>query len=325
MTSNWKRTLLVVSFGFVPSLIPKDGHAAQELVIEAIYTAPGPWAVAHESVYDAKASATYELFRPSDLGRAGHRHAVLVWGNGTGAVPGQYSRFLSHMASWGFVVVASTSQNTGTGQEMIASLDWIMRADEDPSSTYYHALDRQAVGTFGHSQGAGGSINAYKLANASGDAHAHVSTVVPIELPAQRWICFNSGDPTCKEHNFYSGSDITSGSIFFVNGNKDGFISPSNQDATTAGEQSMRAFYDAVPDGTVKARATLIGADHNDIQDSCSQLGCGGIGPQPYFGYVTAWMRYRLTRDPVARWAFAGSTPEFLRNTLRWENQAHRP
>jgi hypothetical protein len=289
--------------------------------IDTTYGAPGTWAVSHTTVNDASGAALYELFYPTALGQNGFHHPLLTWGNGTNATPAQYSRLLTHLASWGFVVIASTSPTTGTGAEMLAGEDFLVAANGQSTSPFFDKLDLTAIGVFGHSQGAGGTMRAMALANAAGSPHQPISAAMPIELPAQRWICFGSTDPSCMSQQLYDGRDITHGAIFFVNGSKDTLISPSTQSAGTQGEQSNAAFYAAVPAGIPKVKATLNGADHNDIQDACSGLGCAGVGPANFLGYLTAWMRYRLLGDTTARTAFAGPAIEINQNT-RWANQA---
>jgi hypothetical protein len=289
--------------------------------VEATYAVAGPFAVSQATVNNASGAALYNLYYPTALGQNGFLHPVLTWGNGTGATPAQYSKLLTQMASWGFVVIASTSTAVGTGAEMLAAEDYLVAASAQSTSLFFGKLNLAAIGAFGHSQGAGGTMRAMALANAAGSSHRPISAAMPIELPAQRWICFGSSDASCAGLEHYDGADITQGSIFFVNGSKDTLLSPSTQSATTTGEQSNAAFYAAVPAGIPKAKATLTGADHNDIQDACSGLSCAGVGPTGYLGYLTAWMRYRLLGDTTARTAFAGTAIEINQNT-KWANQA---
>jgi len=295
----------------------------EPLPIEKTYAAPGPLLVARSTIKDGLGLPKYELFYPATVALGGIRYPMLVWGNGTNATVGQYSRLLTQMASWGFVVIASTSVTTGTGEEMLASLDWLVGANDDPSSVFHHALDPTKIGVFGHSQGAGGSIRTLAAANAPGSTHRAIATVVPIELPAQKWICVGISDPSCKEPRWFSGSDIRSGSVFFVNGSKDVIASPTVQAPEEKGEQSIAAFYQSVPAAVPKLRATLVGADHNDVQDACSAA-CS-LGPTSYFGYLVAWMRYRLYSDPAARAAFIkeGDVSEIFRSSS-WQSQEGR-
>src|SRR4051794_41663228 len=94
--------------------------------IEATYKVAGPSAVATSDVTDAGGNVTYNLLYPANLGTGGVKAPIVTWGNGTGAVPSQYSGLLHQLASWGFVVVASTSTTTGTGAAMLAGAQYMV-------------------------------------------------------------------------------------------------------------------------------------------------------------------------------------------------------
>jgi hypothetical protein len=89
---------------------------------------------------------------PTDLGADGVLHPIFLWGPGGGAAPSNYEDYLLRpIASHGFVVFSAVS--TGNGQEMIAGLDWLIEANEQPDSPFYQKLDTAKVGAGGHSQG----------------------------------------------------------------------------------------------------------------------------------------------------------------------------
>jgi hypothetical protein len=299
------------------------------------YGASGPWTVSTCEVAAASspciapaaptsdasaASALYVVFYPTSPGAAGVKHPVITWGNGTGAAPDQYSVLLTHLASWGFVVIASTSPSTGTGQEMLAGEDYLVAASAQAGSVFFGAIDVDHVGAVGHSQGADGAAQALLAADAPGSTHRFITTLVPIELPAQEWTCIGSTDPSCAAAESFDAKNLVHGSVFFVDGSKDTLIAPPTQAAGTSGEQSVEAYYAATPAQTPRAKGTLIGADHNDIQNQCTAgVGCAGVGPKGYLGYVTAWLMYQLAGDARARVAFAGSAPE-IDGDPAWEN-----
>ena len=271
----------------------------------------------------AAVSALYVIFYPTDLGAPGTVHPIVTWGNGTGAAPGQYSVLLTHLASWGFVVVASTNPNTGTGQEMLAAEDYLVAASADAKSPFYGRLDVDHIGAVGHSQGADGAAQALLAADAPGSTHRFITTLLPIELPNQEWTCIGSTDPACPAAESFDSKSLIYGSVFYVDGSKDTLIAPPTQPAGTSGEQSVQAYYDATPARTPRAKGTLVGADHNDIQDRCTAgVGCAGVGPEGYLGYITAWLLYQLRGDARARMAFAGTAPEIDRDPA-WEYVEH--
>jgi hypothetical protein len=308
---------------------PRDASApdAPSGSVAITYAAAGPSAVSTCEVAAASsactataadasaASALYVVFYPADLGPAGALHPILTWGNGTGATPDQYSVRLSHLASWGFVVIASTSPSTGTGQEMLAAEDYLAQASADAQSPFRGRLDLDHVGALGHSQGTDGAAHALLAADAPGSAHRFITTIVLIEPPAQKWICFGSSDPSCPAAESFDSKSLAHGSVFFVDGSQDTLIAPPTQASGTAGEQSVQAYYDATPAPTPKAKGTLVGADHSDIQDHCAVgFGCAGVGPSGYLGYITAWLMYQLRGDAQARMAFAGTAPQIDRD-----------
>lgn len=129
-------------------------------------------------------------------------------------------------------------------------------------------------------------------------------------------------DPSCAAAQSFDSDSLKDGSVFFVDGSQDLLIAPPTQSSGTTGEQSVAAYYAATPAATPRAKATLIGADHNDIQDSCSVgIGCAGVGPSGYLGPITAWLRYELAGDAVAGLVFRGPAPE-IDGDPAWEDQA---
>ncbi len=119
--------------------------------IEDRYAEPGPFATSSETI------PGYSIHYPSNM--VGD-HPIITWGNGTGSPTMIYNAFLDHLASWGFVVIASSSTMTQSGREMVAGIDYLIDQNSNTSSKYYGMLDIEHIGTTGHSQGGGGAINA---------------------------------------------------------------------------------------------------------------------------------------------------------------------
>lgn len=254
--------------------------------MEDHFAAAGPHGVVHEDVVDSFGDTPYELFAPKDLGAPGERHPIIAWGNGTIAHPVEYTGILSHLASWGFVVIASTSDQTGTGEEILASIHRAIRMGDEPTSRLYHHVDADRIGVAGHSQGAGGSVRA------ATSPDNPIDTVITVELPNKLFTI----PPDTKAHD----ESRLRVPVLFFGGSDDGFISSP---------ETNRAFYDSVPGSA--AMAVLTGADHNVIQHSAGR----------FPGYLTAWMRYQLVDDAFAAGAFTGPHPELL-TAPGWTNQA---
>ncbi len=266
-----------------PAAPPADA-APKVNAVEDHYRSAGPWVVATTDAAGPD-GLTYRISHPRDLGRNGFAHPILVWGNGSNATPANYAGVFRQLASWGFVVIGYSDAHQANGLTMLAALQYLLGANLDPGSKFFGVLDPTEVGALGHSQGAGGAVNA---ANHSGGL---VDTAVPINLPDKRYV---------DKAGTFSVADLPTPTLFLGGGN-DGLIS------TPGG---VRHYYQRVPRAAI---GILRGADHLAIQRS------GG----GYLGYLTAWMMWNLQHDPYAGSAFVGADgkkPEFRQNT-RWQNQ----
>jgi hypothetical protein len=286
-----------------------DDHATG--TIEQKYAASGPQAVTvvlNSACCDHRGNR-YDLYYPTNL-VAGTPHPIITWGNGTLGVSSSVSYFLRHLASWGFVIVATRDRFTGDGTTVLDAARFMVNANNDPHSIFFHTLDINHIGAIGHSQGAGGAIRAMIASNGK------IMTVIPIELPGQQF-CL------CSPSQVLDTASITQGSVFFVDGSNDIPISPPIQPPQQTGEQSLAAFYAAVPNAVPKLTATLIGPAHNDITgqpgcDTAAAVPCL-IGVYGYLGYPTAWMADRLGLDSTAHTAFVSGTGEIFSQTSHWE------
>jgi hypothetical protein len=285
--------------------------------IEQAFHAQGPWAVTAVTGFACcdSSGAAFDVWYPTKLGQNGVRHPIITWGNGTNARPSEYAYLLAHLASWGFVVIASEDTNTGTGREILDAARYVAARDADPSSIFHHTLAPNRVGAIGHSQGATGVLNAMMKSGGS------IRTAVTIELPAQVW-CLLSLGLTCADTRH-----LTSGAVFFVNGSADSRISPSTQPLPwwLVGMESNSAYYEATPPSITKVWGTLNGPDHNDVQgqpDCASAAKPCVNGVYGYLGYPTAWMMDQLQGDTHAHQAFVNGTGEMFGETTNWSNQA---
>src|SRR5688572_30325682 len=75
----------------------------------------------------------YTLYRPARL-EAGKKYPVITWGNGTCAQPRLYVELLSHLASHGFLVIATNWRWTGGGVEMQRGLDFVLAENDNAQS-----------------------------------------------------------------------------------------------------------------------------------------------------------------------------------------------
>ena len=142
---------------------------------------PGPFTtVTEENVGPAAGvgendePVAFTLFRPEVLGESGLCHPVVTWGNGTGSDPSLYGILLRHLASHGFVVIASNSPNVADGDPppMVAGVTWVIEQNADATSALYQHIDVTHVGATGHSQGG------FATTVAGGDSQ--VTTIAPL-------------------------------------------------------------------------------------------------------------------------------------------------
>jgi hypothetical protein len=123
---------------------------------------------------DGGPPVAFTMFRPKDLSQGGLCHPVVTWGNGTGSNPSLYKVLLTHLASHGFVVIASDSPNVAQGSPppMVAGVTWVLQQNDDPTSALYQKIDTTHIGATGHSQGA--------FATTTAGADSHITTIAPL-------------------------------------------------------------------------------------------------------------------------------------------------
>ncbi len=261
--------------------------------VEASYTRPGPYATITGVVTSRSGTAIYDLFRPKRYAALGFKSPIVTWGNGTGGTPQHYSTLLSHLASYGFTVIASTSGQAGNGIAIAAAARYLVTQNSRPASPFYRKLDVGRIAAMGTSQGAGGATRA-AIHNP-----ALISTLVTFSLP----VTFLLTGP--------STAQLTQPTFFIgTHGPVDSIIAPP---------WAQTAFYNAV---TGHAALGLIlnsdgkPADHISIENTAD-----GGNPGGELGYPTAWLEYELRGNKTAATAFTGPHPELVSNT-NWPGSA---
>lgn len=275
--------LLFTATATVVALAPPAGAAS---VVEAKYKVNGTWAVSTATGTDAS-GGPLTIFYPTNLGANGFKHPIITWANGTGSTPTNYTATLTNLASWGFVVVASNSGQTGYGTEAWAAAQYMISRNTTAGSIFNGKLNTAKVGAAGHSQGATGAVNAMVKSNGVITSAAAVEFVDPF------WFFGNTAQMP-------SWSQVTK-PVFFLSATGDGLCTQSQQ--TT--------YYNSAAGPA--AKAALKGGDHKVIQKANNAQ----------LGYFTAWFLYTLQGDATARSAFAGAVPELNGNT-GWTNAAER-
>jgi hypothetical protein len=267
--------------------------------VQAAYTQPGPYATTTSTVTDATGTAIYDLFRPASYAALGFKSPIVTWGNGTGAKPSTVSLFLTHLASYGFTVIAATPTNTGTGKQIDAAARYLVAQDTVAGSVFHGHLDAAEIAAVGSSQGAGGAVRA-----ATSDP-ALIKTVLTFSLPNTFWVRPNPGCPT-RAACMFDPAALTQ-PIFLIS-------THGPFDSVAASPATERSYF----------RSTKVQAALGIILDSGHKLADHfsiAANPGGMLGYATAWLEYQLRGDTTAAGAFTGPHPELLSNT-NWPGSA---
>lgn len=100
------------------------------------------------------------IYYPASLAESKGTYPVVVWANGTMCAPVLYHVLLSRIAAGGYIVVSNTNMMSADGKAQIASLDFILEKNEDPTSVFYQKVDTEHIAAAGHSQGGRSAVNA---------------------------------------------------------------------------------------------------------------------------------------------------------------------
>lgn len=265
---------------FMQIIIHSNIPELAEGSLEQRYAQQGSYQVKVEEVKSTVGEALFRIYYPEFKGE--ESYPIISWGNGTDATPDRYDELLTHLASWGFIVVDSYSKTTGTGQEIVNAIEYLINENELEDSLFYEKVQTENIGVAGHSQGSTGVINAHTNYTSG----SLIKTVVSIALPDLKY---------CDPEDVYDTARITV-PFLIMGGTRDFLISPvsSNQLALNSTNPSTPVMM-----GMAK------GAAHTAIE------GNGGN----HRGYLTAWMKAQLLDDQEAMKAFYGDSPEMMHNT----------
>jgi pimeloyl-ACP methyl ester carboxylesterase len=263
--------------------------------VSATYTPVGPYATRTGTVVDGSGTVIYDLYYPSNYAALGFRSPIVTWGNGTNATPDMYSTLLSHFASYGFTVIASTLTNTGSGNEIDAAAHYLVAQNSTAGSVFNGNLDVHHVAAVGHSQGAGGATRA-----ATNDPTL-ITTLMTFSLPNTIWVSSNPDCPTRADCMFNPA--LLTQPTFFISTH--GLL-----DFIIASPSTETAFYNSVPGHAalgIIQNSDGKAADHSSIQNTAN-----GGNPGGELGYSTAWLELELRGGTTAAAAFTGSAPQLV-------------
>lgn len=256
--------------------------------IEAMYIANGSHPVNYFENAAMSSFGKYEVFYPSDITDSDSKYPVVIFVNGTGVKGSKYQALQKHLASWGFITVATEEEYAWNGFSAEMSLRFLQKLNGEIveikgyNNELYGKIDFENVGITGHSQGGVGVFNAV-TEQKNGCLYKTIVSLSPTNhelADALDWV--------------YDESKITVPTLLLSStGNADeNFV--VNLDGLTE-------IYDRIPMDVVKVMARRNDADHGDML---------------YFadGYVTAWFMYWLQGDETAGEAFFGEHAELITN-----------
>lgn len=264
---------------FLQIIIHSNVPELAEGSIEQRYAQQGSYSVKVEEVKNSVGEALFRVYYPAF--QENESYPVISWGNGTDATPDRYDELLTHLASWGFIVIDSYSKTTGTGKEIVDAIDYLIGENQRTRSLFYQKVQTENIGAAGHSQGSTGVINAHT----SYESGSLIKTVVSIALPDLKH---------CDPEDVYDTARITV-PFLIMGGTRDFLISPPSTNQLALHNTGTNT---PVMMGMAK------GAAHTAIE------GNGGN----HRGYLTAWMRYQLLHDQEAMKAFHGNSSEMMHN-----------
>jgi pimeloyl-ACP methyl ester carboxylesterase len=271
--------------------------------VQSEFTKLGPFATTTRTV-DQGNQPEYDIFYPRNYHALGFKSPIVTWGNGTFAVPGMYQTLLSHFASYGFTVIATTLTNTGSGREIKAAAQYLVAQNTKSGSVFDGHLDVHHVAAVGHSQGATGA------ARVAMTDPSLITSLMTFSLPDTKWAGANSDCPVTSDCEV-TMSDVRQPTFLIsTHGPIDSII------ASPATEQ---AFFQSIKGHAVSGIVEMsegTTADHNSLQDADH-----GGHPEAELGYATAWLEYTLRGDTKAAAAFRGSRAEVTLNS-NWPGSA---
>ncbi|MGN1047951.1 MAG: alpha/beta hydrolase [Eubacteriales bacterium] len=261
--------------------------------IEAKYIANGSYKVNYFENAAMSSFGKYEVFYPSDIKESENKYPVVIFVNGTGVKGSKYQALQKHLASWGFITVATEEEYAWNGFSAEMSVRFLQKLNGEKveikgyNNELYGKVDLENVGITGHSQGGVGVFNAISEQK-NGDIYKAVVSLSPTShelADALDWV--------------YDESKVTVPTLLMSStGNAD--------ENLVVNLNGLTDIYNRIPPDVTKVMARRNNADHGDML---------------YFadGYVTAWFMYWLQGDEAAGEAFFGENAEILTNS-NWQD-----
>jgi hypothetical protein len=204
----------------------------------------------------------YTVYRPSNWS-ADETFPLIVWANGVCMKPEDYGAMLRHVASHGFLVVASNHPYPGTVTAIESALDFMFAANGDASSLYYQRVDTTKVGAMGHGQGALAGLDA-----APTDPRINAVLSIDVNGAPNKPFLFLTGDRNVSGASVMTAMTLVEGAsqgayLFFHmvpgNGPVDGYFTVLKQ--TERVVEAVTGWWQYILQGDAAARDLFIGPD----------------------------------------------------------------
>ncbi len=279
--------------------LEKDYYAAfqSDSALEKKYAGIGSYDVSNAVIkYDDDTIKNIRIWYPAELDNTEEKYPFIIVANASNTAALNYEPYFERLASWGFIVVGNDDRQAGTGISTSLTLDYMLEQNKNSNSLFYEKIDIQNIGIIGYSQGGAGAIRAvteyensglYKTIFTGSAAHSYL---------AQMWGGYDASKVSIAW--FMTAATGTSDDT--------GATDAATEWLGVAPLSSLAENYDAMPDNVFKLRARVVGAEHEDMQESTD-------------GYMTAWMLYQLQGDEEAGTALIGETAEIMNNS-KWQD-----
>ena len=267
--------------------VPTDGE------LEAKYLAMGTHEVSYFESACLNSFQKYEVYYPADLLQR-EPLPVVIFVNGTGVKGSRYPALQRHMASWGFLTIATEEEHAWNGfsaEMCVRYLTMLNTYKEDGrENIFYGRIDLENFGITGHSQGGAGVINAI-----TEQRHADCYKAAVI-------LSGGGNKKVSKEALLWDYDETRIHTPVMI------LASTGDATAGLVSLEDMQALFDNISDHVPRLMARRKDIDH---------------GKMLYYGdgYVTAWFRYYLQGDVQAGEAFFGENAEMFHNG-NWQDVA---
>jgi hypothetical protein len=256
--------------------------------------AAGPFTYTEEQ--NVGPGGAYTTIAPTELGKGGIKHPILIFGPGAMSWPAIYQTLLNHVASHGFVIVAYNS--TAGGANLVTAMDWIIEESKRDGSIYFNKVDPAKIAVGGQSAGSLGTYQAATDPRLTTTVHINGGTFAPHAEVAN----------LVKPALFICGDDPA------VAGGDGTYVSDM---------AAPNCAYDFENATAPVWYGTVIGSSHTTVIDNPmgdSNAADDGLKKE-YLASTVAWLRWQIAGDQEMKKLFVGPDCGFCKQTTVWAIQ----